>query len=93
MAILEGNVGIEATADEPDPTSQHTLPPRHATRLDLSWKEGGSSFPRTTSRVGDEFQAIDLPSSETFAAEQAKTNVSVDLDRLVGEQEEDPKAL
>jgi hypothetical protein len=30
--------------------------------VDLSWKDGGSSYPKRSSRLGDEYQATMLPS-------------------------------
>jgi hypothetical protein len=34
--------------------------------LDLSWKEAGRNFPKHSSRVGPEYQAVELPPSTTF---------------------------
>ena len=52
---------------------RRVLSPRHTTRLDLSWKEAGSTFPRSCSRVGSEFQAVDLPLAGTFENSQEGT--------------------
>ena len=85
IAVLEDEAGYEAPP--PPPTTRRLRAPRHATRLDLSWKEGGSAFPRTSSRIGCEYQAVDLPSSDTFEKEQAR-GASVD-----SEPNEDGKTL
>lgn len=45
-------------------------------RLDLSWKDGGSAFPRTSSRVGSEYQAVDLPLPGTFVMPKERTSHS-----------------
>ena len=42
---------------------------RRAGRVDLSWKEGGSTFPKACSRVGSEYQAVNLPPAGTFLRE------------------------
>jgi hypothetical protein len=34
--------------------------------IDLSWKDGGSSYPKRSSRVGEEYQATELPEAESF---------------------------
>jgi hypothetical protein len=62
IMLLDEDREYEAAAQP----AKRILSPRHATRLDLSWKEGGSIFPRSCSRVGSEYQAVDLPSAGTF---------------------------
>jgi hypothetical protein len=87
MDILQNDAGYEAPPT-PERASRRVRPQRNATRIDLSWKEGGSAFPRATSRVGNEYQAVEIPSSDTFEKEQARV-VSADSD--VGGEEQ--KAL
>lgn len=40
-------------------------PALSGTAIDLSWKDGGSLFPKRTSQVGDEFQATEIPPAGT----------------------------
>ncbi len=35
--------------------------------IDLSWKNGGSLYPKRASQVGDEFQATDIPAAGTYS--------------------------
>jgi hypothetical protein len=62
IMLLDEDSEYEAAVQPP----KRILSPRHATRLDLSWKEGGSTFPRSCSRVGSEYQAVDLPLAGSF---------------------------
>lgn len=73
MAALESDAGVKA-APSPPPTRRLRPVRQAATRIDLSWKEGGSAFPRTSSRVGPEYQAVDIPSYDTFEKEQAQVD-------------------
>jgi hypothetical protein len=34
--------------------------------IDLTWKDGGSSYPKRSSRVGEEYQATELPEAGSF---------------------------
>jgi len=81
IALLDNGDGYKAPP-VPAPTTRRLRAPRHASRIDFSWKEGGSAFPRTRSRVGAEYQAIDLPSSDTFEKEQARSLDIVVDDKL-----------
>lgn len=88
MTALESDAGVKVPPSPPTPPTRRLRPVRHATRIvDLSWKEGGSAFPRTSSRVGPEYQAVDIPSSDTFEKEQARV-VAVD-----SEIHEEPRIL
>jgi hypothetical protein len=60
--LLDEDSEYEAAVHPP----KRILTRRHATRLDLSWKQGNSIFPRSCSRVGSEYQAVDLPLAGTF---------------------------
>ena len=33
--------------------------------LDLSWKDGGTTYPKQSSRIGDEYQATNIPVART----------------------------
>lgn len=35
--------------------------------LDLSWKDGGSLYPKRSSQVGDEYQATDIPAAGSYS--------------------------
>jgi hypothetical protein len=37
--------------------------------VDLSWKDGGSSYPKRSSRVGEMYQATELPEAGSFEKE------------------------
>jgi hypothetical protein len=39
--------------------------------IDLSWKDGGSSYPKRSSRVGEEYQATELPEAEPFQKDES----------------------
>jgi hypothetical protein len=38
--------------------------------VDLSWKDGGSSYPKRSSRVGEEYQATELPEAKPFQKDE-----------------------
>lgn len=49
------------------PSLQHgDRPTLHGANLDLSWKDGGSLYPKRSSQVGDEYQATDIPAAGTY---------------------------
>ncbi len=79
-------VGETNATSESSPPARRLRPVRNATRIDLSWKEGGSAFPRTSSRVGEEYQAVDLPSSDTFEKEQQARDGTVSDGMHQGEE-------
>ena len=35
--------------------------------IDLSWKDGGSLYPKRSSQVGDEFQATNIPPAGSYS--------------------------
>lgn len=43
-----------------------------STKIDLSWKYGGTAFPKRSSRVGSLYQVPQIPAAGTFSAEEAK---------------------
>eukprot|EP00540_Astrosyne_radiata_P017955 CAMPEP_0116830624 /NCGR_PEP_ID=MMETSP0418-20121206/4864_1 /TAXON_ID=1158023 /ORGANISM="Astrosyne radiata, Strain 13vi08-1A" /LENGTH=343 /DNA_ID=CAMNT_0004459743 /DNA_START=27 /DNA_END=1058 /DNA_ORIENTATION=+ len=42
-------------------TGSRSIMHRSAPAIDLSWKEGGSAFPKSSSRVGNAFQVTEIP--------------------------------
>ena len=62
MMLLDEDSEYEVMPQPP----RRVLSPRCTTRLDLSWKEAGSTFPQSCSRVGSKFQAVGLPLAGTF---------------------------
>ena len=69
MMLLDEDSEYEVMPQPP----RRILSPRRVSRLDLSWKEAGSTFPRSSSRVGYEFQAVDLPLAGSFDSSQDGT--------------------
>lgn len=41
-------------------------------QLDLSWKDGGSTYPKASSRVGERYQAPAIPEAGTFSVEETR---------------------
>jgi hypothetical protein len=47
-----------------------SLPPRNVHVVDISWKDGGATYPNRSSRVGDEFQVASIPPVETCSTSE-----------------------
>jgi hypothetical protein len=43
------------------PKLSTSLPPRNVRVVDISWKDGGTTYPNRSSRVGEEFQVSSIP--------------------------------
>jgi hypothetical protein len=39
--------------------------------LDLSWKDGGTTYPKRSSQIGEEYQATEIPAAGSVGAEKA----------------------
>ena len=75
-AVAEDFYRNKQTADsEPPETSQRSTR-RSAkvmsTPIDLSWKDGGTNFPKSSSRVGPKYQVPFIPDSGSFCLEDSK---------------------
>jgi hypothetical protein len=55
-----------SSTPEKAPTKKRYHPSLSVTTIDLSWKDGGSLYPKRSSQVGDEFQATDIPAAGTY---------------------------
>lgn len=49
-----------------DPQASSAVP------VDLSWKDGGASYPKVSSRVGKTYQATHLPRAGSFTSKDMK---------------------
>ncbi len=45
-----------------------------ATPIDLSWKDGGTSYPKAASRVGAKYQVPAIPGAGTFCPDKSKND-------------------
>lgn len=43
-----------------------------ATPIDLSWKDGGTSYPKASSRVGTKYQVPSIPEAGSFCLDESK---------------------
>jgi hypothetical protein len=43
-----------------------------ATKIDLSWKDGGTNYPKASSRVGAKYQVPSIPEAGTFCLDKSK---------------------
>ena len=48
----------------------------HHGLMDLSWKDGGSAFPKRASRVGSKYQATDIPSPGSIGDGSAESSAA-----------------
>jgi hypothetical protein len=62
----------ESEGEAVTPKSSVRRSNRTGSNIDLSWKDGGNTFPKASSRVGEEYQAPALPEAGTFSAEEAR---------------------
>lgn len=60
---------LTSTMSSPDTRNLSTRdrPSLTGNTMDLSWKDGGSMYPKRSSQVGDEFQATDIPAAGTYS--------------------------
>lgn len=56
--------------DESLPKSSRRPDAKPSAQLDLSWKDGGSTYPKASSRVGERYQAPAIPEAGTFSAQE-----------------------
>lgn len=57
---------------KPAPRSRRSPVGKSAATLDLSWKDGGSTYPKASSRVGPRYQTPSIPIAGSFLPEDAK---------------------
>ena len=58
-----------STRDDTESSSLAKSTSTRTTRVDLSWKDGGTLYPKGSSRIGDEYQATNIPEVGTYAKE------------------------
>lgn len=67
---LAASSNASSSSDEPIASllnKKRGRPPLAGTTLDISWKDGGTFYPKRSSQVGDEFQATKIPLAGTYA--------------------------
>jgi hypothetical protein len=69
--FLPGTKRVDGAIPRRRGRPQRNPVPRGSPGYDLSWKEGGSSYPKLSSRVGEDYQATYLPPAGTFQKEGA----------------------
>ena len=75
-AVAEEFYRNKITADsEPPETAQRSSRRSAAVMsapIDLSWKDGGSNYPKSSSRVGPKYQVPSIPDCGSFCLEESK---------------------
>jgi PHD-finger len=61
------STGSASSGDEPLVTLRRRQPSMVGTAIDLSWKLGGLLYPKQSSRIGSEFQVVDIPVAGSYA--------------------------
>ena len=65
--VTSSTASRSSSPEEEKPIQRRGRPSLSGTGVfDLSWKDGGSSYPKRTSQVGEEFQATDIPHAGTY---------------------------
>ena len=65
-ASTVSSTGSVSSEDAPIMNLRRRQPSMVKATIDLSWKVGGTLYPKQTSRIGDEFQAVDIPVAGTY---------------------------
>jgi hypothetical protein len=68
-----------AAAGAPQSNQRPSLPGAPGRMIDLSWKDGGTSYPKRSSRVGDEYQATELPKANQSFSNEDESNPGSDF--------------
>ena len=70
--------GSSLVVPKPIQTVKQERPSLSSAIIDLSWKDGGTVYPKSSSRIGEQYQVTMIPSVQTKNAMDEDDNVDWD---------------